>query len=290
MKIILLTTGPEAGEIIRIKEEINKLDYDLEVINFTNFSFEIDNNNLSILQLKNVKADLAIVRGMFLSMNSVTPIIDFIKNKKIKVFDNGVYTHKYSINKVSDLVKLSLAGIDTPDTFYSKMPKDFIDHAEKVGYPLVVKSAKMGKGESVSKVNSKEELEKYINNVTEENKFKKTIIMQEFIPYKFDLRVFVLGDHIYTMRRIPPKGDFRANFSIGGTVELFDLSTEHKTLAKNAAKAVGLDIAGVDLLIKENGEAVVLEVNHTPGMMGIEEATGENITKMYVEYALNNAN
>lgn len=289
MKIALLTTGPEAGEIQRIKEEVLKLGHSFEVVDFTEFSFEIENNNLSIHQLKGIDPDLVIIRGMFLSMNSVTPIVDFLREKRVKIFDNGVYTHKYSINKVSDLVKVSLAHLPTPNTFYSKDLDDFVIYAEEVGYPLVVKSAKMGKGASVTKVDNKEELEKYILSVNEGKIPTKTVIMQEFIPYKYDLRVFVLGNKVYAMRRIPPAGDFRANFSIGGTVELFDLKEEYKELARKGAKAVGLDIAGVDLLIKENDDAVILEVNHTPGMLGIEKATGENIAGMYVSYAIENA-
>ncbi len=289
MKIALITTSPEQEEIVRIREEAKKMGYTLEVVDVSGFTLKIKDNKLSVVQLENVDADLAIVRGVFMAMNSVTAIVDYIKSRNIKIFDNGVYTHKYSINKITDLTKVSIAGLPTPDTFYSKVPQEFIKGAEDLGYPVVVKSAKTGKGMGVQKMDTEESLEKYVEDLKNDKLPVKTVIMQEFIPYKYDLRVFILGDKIHTMRRIPPVGDFRANFSIGGTVELFNLNEKDKSIAKLAAKAVGLGIAGVDLLIKENGESVVLEVNHTPGMMGIERATGENITKMYIEYALSHA-
>lgn len=289
MKISLLTTGPNVEEITRIGEEIKKLGHEFEVVDFINFSFRVKNNNLTIFQLQNFNPDLVIVRQMFSSINSVTPIVDYLRSKNIKIFDNGVFTHKYSINKVSDIVKLSIANLPTPDTAYSKESQDLLNLAEAIGYPIVVKSAKMGKGASVEKVNTREELAIYIKNFEESKLQSKTILVQEFIPYKFDLRVFVLGDKTFTMRRIPPEGDFRANFSLGGSVEPFDLSEKHKKLAIKAARAIDLDVAGVDLLVKDNDEALVLEVNHTPGMLGIEKATGENITKMYVEYAIKQA-
>ncbi|MBI3397202.1 RimK family alpha-L-glutamate ligase [Candidatus Woesebacteria bacterium] len=287
MKIGIITTSPEQEEISRIIEEAEKLGHSVKVIDFRDFTIKIKDNKLSVTQMENIEIDFAIVRGMFMAMNSITAIVDYLKSKKIKVFDNGVYTHKYSINKISDFTKVAIAGLPIPSTFFSRNPDEFLKGADEFGYPVVVKSAKTGKGMGVTKIEKREDLEKYIQDLKDQNLGIKTVIMQEFVPYKYDLRVFVLGESLYAMRRIPAKGEFRANFSLGGSVEPFELSEKDKKTAKLAAEAVGLGIAGVDLLIKENDEALVLEVNHTPGMLGIERATGENITKMYLEYALN---
>ncbi len=94
---------------------------------------------------------------------------------------------------------------------------------------------------------------------------------------------------MYCMRRIPKTGDFRANFSLGGSVELFPITPEIEELSKRAIKSIGLSIAGVDVLIDKDNKLYILEVNHTPGMIGMEEATGENISKIYLEYAIAHA-
>ncbi|MBI2007399.1 MAG: 30S ribosomal protein S6--L-glutamate ligase, partial [Candidatus Blackburnbacteria bacterium] len=82
--------------------------------------------------------------------------------------------------------------------------------------------------------------------------------------------------------------EFRANFSLGGSVRSFELGEEDRKLALTALEKVDLAVGGVDLLITEN-RRYVLEVNHTPGMLGMEAATGENITRAYLEYAVEHA-
>lgn len=76
---------------------------------------------------------------------------------------------------------------------------------------------------------------------------------------------------------------------MGGSVELFDLDDRGKDLAKRALKAVGLEIGGVDILIDENDKRYIIEVNHTAGFVGMEKATGENIAKIYLDFAISRA-
>jgi len=91
------------------------------------------------------------------------------------------------------------------------------------------------------------------------------------------------------MERIPRPGDFRANFSLGGSVELFEPSNETIALAKKALQATGMSVGGVDVLITEDGRQYILEVNHNPGFEGMELATKENIAKIYLEHAIKEA-
>ena len=153
---------------------------------------------------------------------------------------------------------------------------------------MIVKLTKTGKGAGIYKINDENALEEFISSRTEEGVEPSRYLLQEFIDYKYDLRVLIIGDRVFCMRRIPGEGEFRANFSLGGKVETFDLSKEDEELARRAMKAVDLEIAGVDLLITKDDKRYILEVNHTPGMLGMEEATGENITKIYLEYAIRN--
>jgi ribosomal protein S6--L-glutamate ligase len=104
-------------------------------------------------------------------------------------------------------------------------------------------------------------------------------LVQEYIEESHgkDIRVLVVGGNVVAcMRRSSIGDEFRSNFHLGGTVEKVDISPEFKKIAIEAASILGLEIAGVDLLESERG-ALVLEVNSSPGLEGIEKASGENI-------------
>jgi RimK family alpha-L-glutamate ligase len=291
MKIALITTYPKAEEINRIKEEVEKRGDEFNLVNFNKFGFSVFNNNLLMNEISDLNTDLVIIRGIFIAIHSITPLVDYFKSRNIKVFDNHLSIHKYAINKVADYIKLSLNNIPVPNTYYSREFENYSEFAEKLMYPVVLKSIRMGKGASVVKLDDKKALEEFIKIYQEENQDSsaKNLMMQEFINYKYDLRIFMIGNEAFSMRRIPSENDFRANFSLGGSVEPFEITEEIKDLATRAIKAVELDIAGVDVLIDKEDRAYILEVNHTPGMLGIEKATGENISKKYIEYAIANA-
>ena len=290
MKIALITTLKSLQENKRIEEEVKKMDHEFELIDLQAFSFSIINNKLIIKGLEKIDADILIIRGIFNSIKSISIVINNIKKQGVKVFDNNLLTHKYSINKIADMIKLAVNNIPTPNSIYAREFEDFPMMAEKIGYPLIVKSTRMGKGVGVYKMNSKKELLKFIRDSLQEEKSGKSYLMQEFIPYEYDLRCLIIGDKVFTMRRIPGEGEFRANFSLGGSVELFDLDNEGQELAKKALSAIDMSVGGVDILITKDDKRYILEVNHTAGMIGMEEATGENITKLFVEHAINNAN
>jgi len=84
-------------------------------------------------------------------------------------------------------------------------------------------------------------------------------------------------------------GDFRANFSLGGTVEPFLLTDADKKLSITALNAIGMSVGGVDILIDKMNNRYILEVNHTAGFVGMEKATNKNIGKIFVEHAFKNA-
>jgi gamma-F420-2:alpha-L-glutamate ligase len=226
---------------------------------------------------------------MFSAMRSVEPLAQYLKSREIKVFDNNLFSHKYSMNKVFDITKLIFSDVPVPDYFHARNYEDLFDYAETMKYPAIIKTAGTGKGSAIYMVNNTEEMKKALILRQNENIKSRKIVIQNFIDYKYDLRILVIGDKMYCMRRIPKSGDFRANFSLGGSVELFPLTEELRKLASKAISAIGLEVAGVDVLIDKNNKKYILEVNHTPGMVGMEAATGENITKIYLDYAISHA-
>ena len=100
------------------------------------------------------------------------------------------------------------------------------------------------------------------HKTTKENRAAKDYLLQEFIDYQVDLRVLAIGKKLFAMRRLPGKNEWRANFSLGGSVAPYVLEETDQKLARQAMKAVGLTIGGVDILISKNGQKYVLEVNH----------------------------
>jgi len=286
MKIALITTLPALIENKRISDEADALGHNLVTYDMSEFSFSVQNGSLETKNLENFNPDVIIVRGIFNSIKAISVSLNSFRKKGVKIFDNNFLEHRYSIDKVTDLLKLSINGVKVPDMVYLREFTDYQSESEKLGYPVIVKSTRTGKGVGIEKVNSSEELRELINRYESEGKSAKSLILQKFIPYKYDLRCLVIDEQVFTMRRIPKEGEFRANFSLGGDVELFDLDEEGKKLAATAMKAIDMSVGGVDILITENNDRYILEVNHTAGFVGMEKATGINIGKIYLEHAI----
>jgi len=289
MKIALITTLASLQENQRLQQEAEKLGHQFQLIDLRNFNYQIIDNRLLVPPLKNLDADLVIVRGVFNSLKSISAIINHYRQQGIKIFDNNLLSHLYSIDKVTDIVKLSLTNIPTPNTSYSREYQDFPQLADQLGYPLILKSTRMGKGANVFKLDNSQQLNQLVSDLQQKDIKAKSLLLQQFIPYIYDLRVLCIGDQLFTMRRIPGENEFRANFSLGGSVELFDPNPKTVKLAHQALKAVDMTIAGVDVLITRDDQQYILEVNHTAGFVGMEKATGKNIAKIWLEHAINTA-
>ncbi len=229
--------------------------------------------------------DIVLIRGGFKHTSLTVEFINFCRSKGIKVFDNGFSTLKYLINKRADMLKMARFKIPMPKSYF--FTNNEIMEKTDFSFPLVLKTINTGKGKNVYFVKNKEEISSALSELGKE---VKNIVLQEYIDYEHDLRVFVTGDKVIgCMKRIPQAGDFRANFSLGGAVEPFNPSKEIIELAVKTAKSVGLMISGVDVLIDKDGKHWILEANHTPGIEGISEALGKNIAEEVVGFMLVNA-
>ncbi len=158
------------------------------------------------------------------------------------------------------------------------MPKSFLTYTDdfetikntlinnNFEFPIVIKPIYGGYGNGVLKVNSLDEL----RNIFEILRFnKREIFIQKHIPYKHDVRVFVVGNKIVgAMERIP-KNDWRANYSLGAEIKRFNLNADVKDIILKSAKKVNADIVGVDVLIDKNDNPYILEMNITPQFRGI---------------------
>jgi len=188
-----------------------------------------------------------------------------------------------SRDKLFSLQLLLRQGVQIPTTGFASSPLDTNDLIEMVGgSPLIVKLLEGTQGKGVVLAETKKAAESVINAFKSLN---ANILVQEFIKEANgkDLRCFVIdGKVVASMQRSAPPGEFRANVHLGGTTALIKATPEERKLAIKATKAMGLHVAGVDIIRSASGP-LVLEVNSSPGLEGIEAATQKDIAQMMIK-------
>lgn len=194
-----------------------------------------------------------------------------------------------SRDKLRSLQLLSRKGIGLPRTGFASKPDSAADLIKNVGgAPVVIKLLEGTQGIGVVLAETKKAAESIIEAFMG---LKANILVQEFIKEAggADIRCLVVGGKVIAaMKRQGAEGEFRSNLHRGGTAALVKLSPEERKTAVDAAKAMGLNMCGVDILRSNNGP-VVMEVNSSPGLEGIETATGKDIAGMIVEFLEKNA-
>ena len=182
---------------------------------------------------------------------------------------------------------LAKHGVAVPKTMAFASPRN-IDGAIRAvgGYPFILKKLKGTQGEAVYLINDVDLAHKKIGKYIRK---RKPFLVQKYIKESkgSDLRCFVVGGKVVgAMRRIAAEGDFRANIHAGGTGEAVKLSPEEEEMAVRATTLLQLPIAGVDILQSDDGP-LLLEVNSSPGLQGIEKATGLDIAAEIIRYIEN---
>ncbi|ARP40754.1 SSU ribosomal protein S6P modification protein [Vibrio crassostreae] len=194
-----------------------------------------------------------------------------------------------SRDKLRSLQLLSRKGIGLPKTGFASRPDKIQDLIKNVGgAPLVIKLLEGTQGIGVVLAETNKAAESVIEAFMG---LKANILVQEFIEEAngADIRCFVVGNKVIAaMKRQAGEGEFRSNLHRGGTAQLVKLTKEERATAINAAKIMGLNLCGVDILQSKNGP-VVMEVNSSPGLEGIEKATGKDVADMIFEFIEKNA-
>lgn len=222
--------------------------------------------------------------------------ITFYGTSVVRQFEAmGVYVINRAISisrsrdKLRSLQLLSREGIGMPVTGFAHSPKDTHDLIKMVGgTPLVIKLLEGTQGVGVVLAETTKAAESVIQAFFG---LRANIIVQEYIKESngADIRCLVLGNKVIAaMKRQGMPGEFRSNLHQGGTAEAVKISKEERETAVSAAKAMGLTFAGVDLLRSARGP-LVMEVNSSPGLEGVEKSTGKNIAGMVIEHIEKNA-
>ena len=207
----------------------------------------------------------------------------------------GVYPLNESVaisrsrDKLRALQLLSRKGIGLPVTGFAHKPDDIEDLIQMVGGPpLVIKLLEGTQGMGVVLAETHNAAKSVIESFLG---LKVSVLVQEYIKEAggSDLRCMVIGDKVVAaMKRQSRGGDFRSNLHRGGAASLIKITPEERSTAVRAAQTMGLNVAGVDILRSSHGP-LVLEVNSSPGLEGIEVATGKDIAGAIIEFIEKNA-
>lgn len=202
----------------------------------------------------------------------------------------GVYPVNESVaitrsrDKLRSMQLLSRKNIGMPVTGFASKPDDIKDLLDMVGgAPVVIKLLEGTQGIGVVLAETRKAAESVLEAFMG---LKANIMVQEFIKEAggADIRCFVIGDKVIAaMKRQGAEGEFRSNLHRGGNASLIRITPEERKTAVTAAKAMGLSVAGVDLLRSSRGP-LVMEVNSSPGLEGIEAATGKDVASMIIEH------
>ena len=291
MKIAILSRNPNLYSTKRLVEAAEALGHVAHVIDHLKCNIEIEQKGPALYY------DNKYLLGYDAVIPRIGASVTFFGTAVVRQFEMmNVFTAVnsrgiiHSRDKLRCLQVLSKEGIGLPKTVftnYSRDVKHVVDSAG--GAPVVLKLLEGTQGLGVVLAENMNAAQSVLEAF---NGLKARVIVQEFIREAkgADIRAFVVdGEVVGAMRRHGKPGEFRSNLHRGGTSSIIELSTEEKYTAVLAAKAVGLGIAGVDLLQSARGP-LVLEVNSSPGLAGIEKTTKTDIASKIIQYIERNVN
>ncbi|QSX34399.1 30S ribosomal protein S6--L-glutamate ligase [Shewanella avicenniae] len=284
LKIGLLASNPNLYSNRRIIEAAESRGHEIQFFNIKNCYMKLDATRPEIhyrggLVLNELDAVIPRIR----------PSMTFYACTLLRQFESlGIYCLNSSTaiaqsrDKLRALQLLLDNGLDIPTTGFANSPLDTGDLINMVGgAPLIIKLLEGTQGKGVVLAETRKAAESVINAFKSLN---ANILVQEFIKESSgkDLRCFVVdGKVVASIQRVAAPGEFRANIHQGGRAELIKITPEERRIAIKAAKAMDLKVAGVDL-IRSNKGPLLLEVNSSPGLEGIETATNEDIASKMI--------
>ena len=290
MNIKILSRNPELYSTNRLVEAAKERGHEVEIVDFLRCILSIASREPTIRYHKRVikQADAVIPRiGASHTFYGTAVVRQFEVMGTYSVNESQAISR--SRDKLRCLQLLSRKGIGLPVTGFAHNSKDIeglLDIAG--GAPLVVKLLEGTQGIGVVLCETKNAAESVVEAF---RGLDANIVVQEFIKEAkgADLRCLVIGDKVIaSMKRQGAPGEFRSNLHRGGSSEQVKLSPAERKTAVQAAKAMGLRVAGVDLLRSARGP-VVMEVNSSPGLEGIEASSGIDVAGKIIEYIEKNA-
>lgn len=290
MKIGILSRNRNLYSTKRLVEAGKDREHEMVVINHKRCYMNITSHKPEI------HIDGKLIKGVDAIIPRIGASISFYGTAVVRQFEMmGVYSVNESVaitrsrDKLRALQLLSRKGIGLPVTGFANSPDDTDDLLAFVGgAPVVIKLLEGTQGVGVVLAETTKAAESVIEAF---RGLKANFMVQEYIKEAggADIRCFVIGDKVVaSMMRQGKEGEFRSNLHRGGSATLIRITPEERSTAVRSAKVMGLNVAGVDLLRSNHGP-VVMEVNSTPGLEGIEKATGKDVAGMVIEFIEKNA-
>ena len=286
VRLAILSRGPRLYSTRRLVEEAEKRDCYVEVLDPMRLSITVGNEEPRILNSGwPVEVDAVIPRiGYSITHHGVALIRQF-ERLGIYVANSGDGISQ-SRDKLHATQLLTKNRIPVPTTCHVRAWQDVERALHQVGgMPIVIKVTEGTQGSGVFLVNSEDRARELTYKLLSEGHH---VLVQEYIEESHgrDVRVLVVGGEVVAAMRRKARGtEFRSNFHLNGTVEKIDLPREYAEVATRAARLLNLDVAGVDLLESNRGP-LVLEVNSSPGLEGIESASGINVAGAIIDYCI----
>ena len=292
MKIAILSNGTGNYSTKRLKEVALARGHEVKVIKYRECYASIEKNNPTVsYRGEDLSGYDAIIPRIASYMTRYGTAI--VRQLEMQ----GVYTISSSIaitrsrDKLRSMQLLAKARAGVPKTVFSRNSTDIDDLIEKLGgTPVIIKLARGTHGNGVVLAESKKAAKSVLQAFYLSNDDGTNILIQEFIKESAgtDIRAFVVGGRVVaSMKRQSLDDDFRSNLHKGGEGTIIKLTEEERKMAIKAAKAMGLNVAGVDMMRSDRGP-LILEVNASPGF-GIEKVTGRDVATPIIEYIERNA-
>lgn len=282
----------------RIKEECEKRKIDCYIVFVEEAYITKDEKEVRIFNLddkKGFKLDsdktVAIIRGSVTRFKSSLNLISQLEKNNIFCVNTRECIEMCS-DKYRTILKLSDSGINCPKTTLIRGQNGLEFALDYIGgkFPVILKTLTGSKGIGVFYAESLKSLKSVVQVIWKINEYEELLI-QQYIPTEYDVRVHVLGEEVIaSMKRYVIKDDFRSNFSLGGKVDNIKLSNEVKDICVRASKSIGGIWSGVDFIYDKKNEPYIIEINSSPGTSGIEKATKLNIVSMIIDFVSNKYN
>lgn len=289
MKIVVLSRNPQLYSTRRLVEAGERKGHEMQVVDHSKCDLVIEKKHPGVIyrgsSLEHVDAVIPRI-GASVTFYGTAVVRQFEMMKVFTAIESQALVR--SRDKLRSLQILSRAGLGLPRTVfsnYSRNVKNIIRSAG--GAPVVIKLLEGTQGLGVVLAETDSAAESVIEAF---NGLKARVIVQEYVAEAkgSDIRAFVVdGVVVGAMKRQGKPGEFRSNLHRGGTASFIELSEEEENAALKAARVMGLGIAGVDMLQSKHGP-LILEVNSSPGLEGIEAATGRDIANSIIRYVERN--
>lgn len=285
MNIKVLSTNPHLYSTKRLVEAAKNRKHKVEILNHIKCDIVIEKRNPMIYYngQKISDTDAIIPRiGASVTFYGTAVVRQFEMMRIFTTTESQALVR--SRDKLRSLQILARAGLGLPKTVFTNYSRDVQKIVQEAGgAPVIIKLLEGTQGIGVILAETRKAAESVIEAF---NNLHARVIVQEYIKESAgaDIRAFVVdGRVVGAMKRQAKEGEFRSNLHRGGTATVIKLSDEEETAALKAAKAMGLGIAGVDMLQSARGP-LILEVNSSPGLEGIEQATGKDIATEIIKY------